>query len=136
MGRKKLIDYFKVSRGTGKKIEPYTLQERFQQYLEEHVLMTYNYIKAWWGTKPNGLLNSIDLASIDVSWGKHYILNIVVPYDAPRYGKIERGIIKYILGVFPLPDFINIKVYEGRQFGREADVIVVEAKQVLVSVLD
>ncbi len=136
MGRKKLIDYFKVSRGNGKKIEPYTQQERFQQYLEERVLMTYNYIKTWWGVKPHGLLNTIDLADINTSWGKHYILNIVVPYDIPYYGKVERAIVKYVLGVFPLPDLVNIKIYEGLQFNREADVIIIEAKQVLISVFD
>ncbi len=136
MGRKKLIDYFKATGVNGKKIEPYTQQERFQQYLEERIVMTYNYIKVWWGVKPQGLLNTIDLASVNASWGKHYILNIVVPYDAPYYGKIEHAIVKYVLGVFPLPDFVSIKIYEGRQFNREADVIVIEAKQVLISVFD
>ncbi len=136
MGRKKLVEYFKVSRVGSKKSEPLSLQERFQQYLEGRMVMVHNYLMRWLGVKPDGFLNAIDLASIDVSWGKHYVLNIVVPYDIPDFAKIEHGILKYVLGVFPLPDFVNIKVYEGKQFGREADVIVVEVKPVLISVFD
>ncbi|AFV51250.1 hypothetical protein D878_gp23 [Sulfolobales Mexican rudivirus 1] len=136
MGRRKLVDYFKVWRVGSKKSEPLSLQQRFQQYLEEHVVMVYNYLQRWLGVKPHGYLNTLDLASVETSWGKHYVLNIVVPYDVPNFYKIERGIIKYVLGVFPLPDFVDIKVYEGRQFGREADVIVVEAKQALVTIFD
>ncbi len=136
MGRKKLIDYFRAMNDNDEKIRILSTQERFQKYLEERVLMTYNYIKTWWGVKPQGLLSTIDLASVNTSWGEHYVLNIVVPHDIQHYGKIERAIVKYTLGIFPLPDLVSIKVYEGRQFNREADVIVIEAKQVLISVLD
>ncbi len=136
MGRKKLVDYFKVTQHGSKKSEPLSLQQRFQQYLEGRVVMVYNYMQQWLGVKPQGLLNALDLASIETSWGKHYVLSIVIPYDLPNFYKVERGILKYVLGVFPLPDFVNLKVYEGRQLGREADVIVVEAKQALVTVFD
>ncbi len=136
MGRKKLVEYFKVTRVGSKKAEPLSLQQRFQQYLEGRVVMIHNYLMRWLGVRPGGFLNAIDLASIETSWGKHYVLNIVVPYDIPNFYKVERGIIKYILGVFPLPDFVDLKIYEGRQFNREADVIVIEAKQVLITVFD
>ncbi len=136
MGRKKLVDYFKVTRNGNKAVEPLSLQQRFQQYLEERVVMVHNYLSIWLGVKPRGYLNALDLASVETSWGEHYVLSIVVPHDIPNFGKIERAIVKYALSIFPLPDFVNIKVYEGHQFGREADVIVIETKQTLISVFD
>jgi hypothetical protein len=136
MGRKKLVDYFKVTENGRKRDILESPQQRFQQYLERRVVMIHNYIKVRWGVKPKGYLDLLDLSSFDVSWGKHYVLNIVISHSLIRYVEIQRGIIKYAMSVFPIPDLVDIKVYSGTQFNKEADVIVVQAKTALLAIVD
>ncbi len=136
MGRKKLVDYFKVEQKGRNRNVLLSPQQRFQQYLERRVVMIHNYIKVRWGVKPKGYLDLLDLSSFDVSWGKHYILNIVISHSLIRYVEIQRGIIKYTMSVFPIPDLVDIKVYEGQQFNKEADVITIQAKTVLLAIVD
>ncbi len=136
MGRKKLVDYFKVTQNGRKRATLSPPQERFQQYLERRVVMIHNYIKVRWGVKPKGYLDLLDLSSVDASWGEHHVLNIVISHSLIRYLDIQRGIVKYAMAAFPIPDLVDIKVYDGKQFNKESDVIIIQAKTALLAIVD
>ncbi len=134
MGRPKLVDYYRVSGNGNTNDLELTPQVKFQQYLEKRIEMIANYIKVRWGVKPSGLLNAVELSSVQASWGNHYILNIIVPHDVYRAYKIERAIIKYATHIVPIPEMLSIKVYDGTQLNRDVDLIIIEAKTVLIAI--
>ncbi len=136
MGRKKLVDKYRVRNEKSENSAELSLQARFQQYLEKRVEMIANYIKVRWGVKPQGYFNAIELSSIQTSWGTHYILNIIIPRDIKRANEIERAIVKYATHIVPVPEMLSIKVYDAIQLQHDVDMISIEAKFVLIAIPD
>ncbi len=136
MGRQKLVDKFRVDNEKDKDKEDLSLQVRFQRYLEKKTEMVANYVRVRWGVKPRGYFNAIELSTVETSWGVHYILNIIVPHDIEKYYKFERALVKYAYSIYPIPEFVSIKVYDAKQLNQDADMISIEAKVVMVGILN
>ncbi len=136
MSRPKLIDYYRVEDGQMPFRQDPTLQKAFQLYLERQVIVVANYVKKRWGVRPNGLLNAVELSSVKMSWGDHYILTIIVPRNIKQTNDIERGIVKYAINSTVVPGLLSLAVQRGNQFGQDVDIIAIEAKTVFLAIAD
>ncbi len=130
MGRQKLVDKYRVMASE----DSDEVNAKFQRYLEKRIEMSAKYFRSTWGAKPSGLLDAIELSSVQSSWGTHYVLNVIVPHSLSRYEKIERAIVSYATRVVPLPEFVSIKVYDASHMGHTADMISIEAKYVMIAI--
>ncbi len=135
MGRKKFVDHFRDEESEHANPSTFSPQERFQNYLESRVTMVYNYVMKRWGAKPRGYLNAVELSYAQTSWGKHYILNIVFPRNLTNYDDQLKGFLHFVLGVFPTPDMVSVKIVDANQFGQESDFVTIEARLVMVAII-
>ncbi len=130
MGRPKLVDKYRVM-----EIENGDdVQVKFQQYLEKRIEMIANYVRTRWGVKPNGLLDAVELSSVQTSWGNHYVLNIIVPHNIERAYEIERAIVKYATRIVPVQEMISVRIHSTMFLQHDADMISIEAKFVLIAI--
>ncbi len=134
MGRKKLVDYFRIDNSKDQNDKDLTPQEAFMRYLESRVKMIYTYTMRRWGVKPSGYLNAVELSAIKTNWGYHYVLNIVFPHSMENYYKTLRGLIHYILGVFPIPQMVSLKIMPAKQYNEDVDLITIEVRYVLIAI--